>query len=240
MLFIGENPPLISVFVCWLQVTFNNEKYLCHICWTRARRGRLSLPPVEAIPAEEISAVEEVPAEIEADDNQSQSLNEEQNVTFRLPGYCRSPNPSNSCLVHGSRNDTRHRIPKSIRVQLLINHNYYVAPFSRACQELLEDNTWDVFLTAENCCFDFNPQQTTQIIELLKQPRSHIIDFENLQDEHSAELYYWTSRTRDEFERIYNETPSLAENCRFHTPKAVRELQAKLRTGESNERLATF
>lgn len=43
------------------------------------------------------------------------------------------------------------------------------------------------------------------MLELLKLPRSHIIDFENINQQHDAELYNWTGRTRDEFERLFND-----------------------------------
>lgn len=77
------------------------------------------------------------------------------------------------------------------------------------------------------------------MLELLKQPRSRIRDFENLNEQHDEELHYWTGRTRDEFERLFNQTPLLAQRC--HNPRtALGILLAKLRSGESNERLATF
>lgn len=193
--------------------------------------------PAEEVPAENVPA-EEMPAEVEGQSNQSGSSNEEQNVTFGLPGYCRSPNTSNSCLVYGCRNNTRHRIPKSLKVQLLLNNNYYISPYTRVCREHLEDNDWDVIFTAENRCFDFNPQQVIEMMEWLKQP-SYIIDFENLQEQHSEELHYWTGRSLDEFQIIYDETPSLAESCR-KSKTALGIFLSKIRTGESNERLGTF
>lgn len=77
------------------------------------------------------------------------------------------------------------------------------------------------------------------MLEWLKAPRSHIIDFENLNENHDAELYYWTGRTRDEFERIFSESPSLVNSCR-NSRTALGILLSKLRTGESNARLSTF
>lgn len=142
-------------------------------------------------------------------------------------------------MVYNCINTTRLRVPKSLKVQLLIHHNYYVPQYARVCQEHLEDNTWDVLFTAPNRCFDFNPKQVFEMLEMLKQPRSHIIDFENLNHHHDAELFYWTGRTRDEFEKVYNETPSLEQRCR-NPRTALGIALSKLRTGESNERLATF
>lgn len=123
-------------------------------------------------------------------------------------------------------------------MQLLINNNYYVPPHARVCQEHLD--TWDDLFTAPNRCFDFKPEQVLDMLELLRQPRSCIIDFHNLTAQHDEELHYWTGRSRDEFESLFIRTPTLAQRCLNNPRTALGILLSKLRTGELNERLATF
>lgn len=54
-----------------------------------------------------------------------------------------------------------------------------------------------------------------------------------------AEMHLWTGRTYDEFEAILEQTPSLSETC--NQPKTALGIYlTKLRTGDSDERLATL
>lgn len=191
-------------------------------------------------PIENLSDIDESVSNETQEEDQSMQMSDDEYLTFQLPGnYCRAPNGSRNCLFYGCQNTTRCRIPKSVKLQLLLHSNYYVPPHARVCQEHLVENSWDLLVTAPNRCFEFSPQNVFEMLEWLKAPRSHIIDFENLNENHDAELYYWTGRTRDEFERIFSESPSLVNSCR-NSRTALGILLSKLRTGESNARLSTF
>ncbi|KOB71318.1 Vacuolar protein sorting-associated protein 13C [Operophtera brumata] len=235
------------------KVAFNNDEHICHMCWTRARRGALTLPHQivenQLLVLQPIAEVQEIPVEILQlqipqlelieDREVSPPVEIQQDVTFNLPGYSRAPNTSNACMAYNCGNASRRRVPESLKLQLLLHHNYYIPSNARVCEEHFLENTWDDLPNAMNRCFNFNPDDVINVIELLKQPRNNKLDFENLTEQHASELHYWTGRTIDEFERILQETPSLTQCCR-NARRALGIYLSKIRSGESDQRLGTF
>lgn len=163
---------------------------------------------------------------------------QDRNSLIRLPQVSRPPNTSNSCVVLGCTSGTRHRIPKSMKIRLLRDFNYYVPSAARVCEEHLILNDFDILLSAPNVTHDFNEAQIMDMINVLKSmPEEGRVDFENIERMDPHEVYFLTGRNVDQFNRLFDEIPSL--HRRSKRPKTALAIYlVKMRTGEPNTRLA--
>lgn len=157
---------------------------------------------------------------------------------IQLPHISRAPNTSNSCILFGCTGETRHRIPKHMKIRLLKDFNYYAPPFARVCEEHLLLNDFEILLSARNVSHDFNEAHIMDMMQILKtMPQEGRVDFENIETMDPNEVYFLTGRSFEQFNRMFVETPSLSR--RSKRPKtALAAYLIKLRTGEANTRLA--
>ncbi|KAH9645953.1 hypothetical protein HF086_011415 [Spodoptera exigua] len=238
-------------------IQFNNAEFICQRCWRREAyppRRRTSSereqePPVRASeqPADQ-PVIEPDQAEVQPDlavvphaGDQRVAVVDEQDIQhsiIHLPHISRPPNTSNSCIIFGCTGETRHRIPKHMKIRLLKDFNYYVPPFARVCEEHLLLNDFEILLSARNVSHDFNEAHIMDMMQILKTvPQEERVDFENIETMDPNEVYFLTGRSFEQFNRMFVETPSLSRKSK--RPKtALAAYLVKLRTGEPNTRLA--
>ncbi|CAH2084578.1 unnamed protein product [Euphydryas editha] len=189
---------------------YNGLEYVCRPCWQRAQRAVHPNP-------------NNVPHE----------------CTLQIEEYSRVANNAASCMFAGCRSITRHRIPENIRVSLLVDSNVFIPQEARVCDTHLRNNDWDEIIDSPNLRHDFNSAHFLEIMSLLKAAvsRSRILDFENIESMDNEEIHIRLGFNREQFSEILIQTPSLA-GSNSKTTLAI--YLTKLRSGESNERLATL
>lgn len=193
--------------------------------------------PIIHIDPQPVQQVDQEPPLVREEERQPQVLNN--NSLFNLPGFSRAPNSARSCIFYGCENMSRQRIAESVKMKLIMEYNYYIPPEARVCHDHSLTDSWQILLDSPNRRFDFHPQYTLNIIQLLKKYNNRNLDFETIEDFDEAELRYWTGRTLNEFLQILQETPSLFLSTR--KPKTTLGVYlAKLRTGEADDRLASI
>ena len=153
-----------------------------------------------------------------------------------------------SCCCFGCGSSaTLARVPQKIINKLLIDFNFYIAPFSRCCASHLQEGDWASYIqrSPKN---DFNNKQVedmflnlkSQILDLKNQlnqakKMKNVLDFEQYEDIRDSLFESWTDFTKVQYEAILS-----AINIRScMRPKTSLALYlSKLHTGEKNERLA--
>lgn len=188
---------------------------MCHRCWQRAQNA-LRRPVQNAHP----------------DQNEA--------ATIHSAIYRRAPNTSAHCIFNNCRNQANSHIPETIKVYLLCEHNLYVPQSARSCREHLLANVWDELVNFCNVTQNFNSAQFDDICNTLTKAVRHgkQIDFETVGAITDDEMHFWTGLKNRQFDIILQETPSLLESHK--KPRLALGIYLyKLRTGESNERLAS-
>lgn len=135
--------------------------------------------------------------------------------------------------------NTRHRVPENIRVSLLVDFNLYIPAEARICERHLLSNEWDEIIDSPNLLHDFNSTHFVEMLGLMKAAvsRSAILDFENIENMDTNEIHVRLGLSRENFTEILVQTPTLSGS---NSKTALAIYLMKLRSGESNERLATL
>ena len=196
---------------------------MCHRCWLIVESAVRSPPPL--LPPQEAN-----------DEPQAQTAN-----IIHVPEYSRAPNTARHCIFLNCRNDTRHRIPEVIKIHTFCEHKLYIPDSARVCQEHLLSNVWDELPQHCNVNNDFNAMQFKDISDFMIKcvQNGSRLDFNRVGAMTSEEMHFWTGRSFEQFCEILEQTPSLRQRCR--NPKtALGIFLTKLRTGDSNARLATL
>lgn len=158
---------------------------------------------------------------------------------MHVPGYMRASNTPWHCLFWGCLNRTRHCIPDVVKIHVFTQHKLYIPDSARVCREHLHGNDWDDLPLACNVSYDFTASHFSDVCDLLinalNSPRLRFSDPRGLNEE---EMHFWTGRTNEEFNAILEQNPSLRNVC-TDSRTTLGILLTKLRTGESNVRIAT-
>lgn len=86
----------------------------------------------------------------------------------------------------------------------------------------------------------FNAELVSDMTKMLiRGMNASRLSFDSVTGLDAHELHFWTGLTIEQFNSMLLETPSLAERHR-HPRRVLGAYMTKLRTGESNERLATL
>lgn len=204
------------------QVAFNNTRYLCHRCWQRTENA-IRLPVRENVADQEIVNVER-----------------EGNVAvLQVPAYMRAPNTARHCVFNNCRNNPCRRVPDAVKEYLLIEYKLYLPPHVRVCLEHLQGNAWNELIDFCNVTHDFDSDYFTDVCTILtRASRNTFLDFERLGAINEDDMHFWTGFNNNQFQLILEETPSLIERCR-EPRQALGIYLTKLRTGDSNDRLAS-
>lgn len=146
---------------------------------------------------------------------------------INLPHYKRAANTSARCIFNRCNNRSYHLIPRFFK-KLMVKK-------SRVCEGHLYSNEWHILSENTATFSTFTANEVEDLIDLAK-AESEVFDFENVAEMRDSLCHYWTSLTVSEFLMLYDSIPQMD----FKQPKrALAVYLAKLRTGESNRRLAT-
>lgn len=202
--------------------------FVCHRCWQRINTAERAQPAIEAVETIDNTENEDavVPVPVAMPDTQR--------------NLARASNTASHCIFRDCSNESRLRIPNSIKVHMLSYYNFYIPPSARVCNEHMIVHTWDQLLTG-NVSHDFTQDQILNIISIyrtaLENP-STMFDFD-LSTVEENELRTWTGLTIAEFNLVLEQTPSLRQ--RSDQPNVILGgYLMKLRTGEPNIRLASL
>lgn len=196
---------------------------LCHRCWQQAinviRRN-------EEIPTQETDP----------------PLNTAQmRQTIHVQEYARAPNRTDRCIFNNCHNQTRCRIPRTIVIHMLCEHHLYIPGGARTCREHLESNEWNELSNHCNVSHDFDSANFTDVCSIFQETvnRGNRFDFDTMTQLDENDLFFWVGYNYEQFNVILHQTPSISEQS--NRPRTVLGIYlAKLRTGETNERLATL
>ncbi|XP_028038214.1 uncharacterized protein LOC114248965 [Bombyx mandarina] len=175
---------------------------------------------------------------------QDVSLNEEvrnnqPEPTIVLPEYMRASESESRCFIEGCRRTERYRVPLSTRKMLLNKYKYYIPENNRLCDEHLVIEAWD-FLDSLRSHYvqNFTAKYIQDMLSLKEVVDDGLLHFENINNMEEHVVHTWTGLNKAQFNQMFTEVPELLE-----MPNATLALAAylmKIRTGDSNERLATL
>lgn len=154
-----------------------------------------------------------------------------------LPNYKRSANTSRRCIYKMCRNTAGHLVPTFIKVTLIKEYNFYVPKSARVCEMHLYGNTWQSLPEMHNTISVFTATHIQDIINLVK--KEITLDFEYVHEMPNHICHYWTGLNVSEFLTLVNELSSL-DNYVKSLKSSLAIYLTKLRTGDSNKRLASL
>ncbi|CAG4978258.1 unnamed protein product [Parnassius apollo] len=158
------------------------------------------------------------------------------NPTIRSSVYKRAARTSNHCIFVNCFETEHLLVPSSIKDLLLLNNKFYVPPAARICRHNLDHGRWSE-LTSQ--LKDFTGSQFDSIMRIMQRAAYYHIDFSNILIMPTYLCHFWLGMNSDQFYNLLNGIPSIAGQV----PNATVALSiylVKLRTGDSNERLATL
>ena len=156
---------------------------------------------------------------------------------LNLPNYKRAANTSRHCVFHGCVFAQQlHMVPTFIKKMLIGKHNFYIPRNTRVCETHLNLDVWHLLLQNNNIYSNFTAIQIEDIISIAKADHP-TFNFEKVAEMQNVICHYWTGLTIASFLNLFSILPALT----FKRPKnALAIYLAKLRTGESDRRLATL
>lgn len=150
--------------------------------------------------------------------------------------YRRAANTSGHCIFINCFENERLLVPCAIKDLLLYHYKFYVPSGARVCRHHLDHGSWNE-LTSQ--LRDFTGSQFDNIMTMMQRAANNRFDFSNIRMMPPYLCHYWLGFNADQFYDLLNSIPNLAEQV----PNASIALciyLVKVRTGDSNERLATL
>lgn len=192
------------------QIVFDGSRSICHRCWQRIDYGVRHPTVQEARPIE----------------------------SFDVSGLTRAANTSRRCMIDNCRNLELRSVSDTIKAYLLSYYRFYIPPLARICQYHLRNMSWEDF--SENVTRrqdSFRGENIHDIIEIYTNilEKKGQLDFENLDELCPDTLQFWAGVSHQQFNAIFDETPSLQEYSNGKTMLGI--YLCKLRSGEPNRRL---
>lgn len=223
---------------CLLQIQATS--HICHACWVAADRAAVRMTTGPSTSSQQDTPQVIQPQE-QADiptvsPNEGVSSNQ---PTIVLSEYMRAVETESRCFIQGCRRTERYRVPLSTRKMLFNQYKYYIPENNRLCDQHLVIEAWD-FLDSlrSNYVQSFTERHIYDMMSLKEVVDSTLLHFENVDEMEDHVVHIWTGLNKAQFNQMLAEVPQLLE-----MPKASLALAAflmKLRTGDSNERLATL
>ncbi|XP_045781841.1 uncharacterized protein LOC123878594 [Maniola jurtina] len=162
--------------------------------------------------------------------------------TLRAPNkvysnsYRRVAATPNHCLFSDCNNTERLLIPSVVKELLLCRYKIYVPLSARICNFHLNSNSWNELLAPYN---DFTGHQMDNMLALMQRSAERKIDFTDITNLDAKMCHFWLGFTIEQLQELLLMLPSLSQQV----PSACLALSiylAKIRTGDSNERLSEF
>jgi len=152
----------------------------------------------------------------------------------------RSSKTHNRC-VFGCVNATLHSVPEAVRQQVLRDFRYAILPGARVCTLHNVPKWTEVPPNPTN--FDYTAADIQKMVDSLRslhdRTKGSVFNFEFMDDDMDDKVVHsWTGLNKEQFNELMEETPSLSKCKQANTTLAM--YLAKLRTGETDERLASL
>lgn len=155
-----------------------------------------------------------------------------------LPDYVRAIDTESRCFIEGCQGRERNRISLSIRKVMLEKHNYYIPQNNRLCDfHKHVDSVQFISGALDNYLNVFNAAHIQDMLSL-KSSNHMFIDFDDLDDLDDGIVHFWTGLNKDQFNNLFNEVTPFSNIKKGRTALGVYLM--KLRTGDSNDRIATM
>lgn len=154
---------------------------------------------------------------------------EDERIT--LPNYSRASDTHRRCIFIECHSTSQKLVPFVLRVRLFRDHNYYIPPECRICEQHLARQPWSELLEEENLNRRFKASHIEDFVELLKNDKC-VIDFENIDSMDDNLVWYWIGRTKEQFIGILTELPDFNQRA-----TSLGAYLMKIRTGDSDERI---
>lgn len=154
--------------------------------------------------------------------------------TIRSSTYKRAAATTRHCVFPDCSNVERLLVPRGLKEEVLNRLRIYIPPSARICNFHLYNDCWDQLQVNYS---DFTGAQMDNLLDMLERTSLNRIDFSNVHTIPSHLCHYWLGLTATQFYDLLNNIPRLHETV----PDASIALSiylAKLRSGDSNERLS--
>lgn len=155
-----------------------------------------------------------------------------------LSGFLRTPNSANTCVFQYCQNTSRYRIPENVILKTFCRYNLLISDNCRVCDEHLQQSQWHLLALQDNNLEEFESSQIVSVLNMLKNLSSEFLDFEHYDTIDPIEFHTWIGLTHEQFTDLIGRVSSL--NNRTNKKTILAALLAKLRTGDSNARLASI
>lgn len=150
--------------------------------------------------------------------------------------YKRVAATPNHCLFSNCNNNERLLVPSIVKELLIQRYKIYVPLSARICNFHLNNNLWDELLASYS---DFTGHQMNGMMALMQRAVERKVDFTDFNNLDSKMCHFWLGFTAEQLQTLLSMSPSLFGQV----PSACLALSiylAKIRTGDSNERLSQF
>lgn len=156
-----------------------------------------------------------------------------------LPGFKRTPNSTNLCIFQPCENMSRRRVPEEIILRMLCRYNIIITENGRVCEEHLQEDIWHLLPLQDNLTEEFTAEQIVHTLTMMKNKIStDFLNFEHYENINANELHTWIGLTHLQFSDVLENVTSLNRHRDKRTIMAA--VLAKMRTGDSNARLASI
>ncbi|CAG9792702.1 unnamed protein product [Diatraea saccharalis] len=160
----------------------------------------------------------------------------QQTPKIKSSQYRRAACTSSRCIFQNCSRSERLLIPSAIKELVLYRQKFYIPNGCRVCRYHLNQGHWNE-LTSE--LVDFTGEQFDVIMTMMERAANSYLDFSNIKIMSPHLCRYFLGLNSDQFYDLLNSIPNLVD----HVPNAsiaLSVLLVKLKTGDSNERLATL
>jgi len=167
---------------------------------------------------------------------QRSTTSEPTSITLNIP---RSTKSHKRCLF-GCFTTQLHRVPEKVRQDVLVRFRFNIVPGARVCSEhnvVRWTEVPQLPLLSDYTAIDIE-EMVDSLRGLYSRTRASLFNFDYVEDMESDTVFSWTGLSKEQFLELSGELNSLSTEPHLHA--AVGLYLAKLRTGESDERLASL
>ncbi|XP_045781575.1 uncharacterized protein LOC123878448 [Maniola jurtina] len=157
--------------------------------------------------------------------------------TIILPNLKRAVDTQAHCFFPDCNLLERLTVPKWLRVKLFADFKFYVPPNCRICTFHLQNDNWQQLEDIAQPIQSFTTDHIEDFASFINE-RATMLDFSNIDDMSEDFVHFWVGLTKSQFRQLIFDVPSLRNMQKGSI--ALAAYLVKLRTGDSDERLATL
>ncbi|XP_041981920.1 uncharacterized protein LOC121735234 isoform X1 [Aricia agestis] len=221
--------------------TIQATSHICHTCWVAADRASVHMTsgPSTSSRQDTLQIVDPQQPDLP---NVSPNVGVSSNQpvpSIVLSEYMRAVETERRCFIEGCQRTERYRVPLTTRKMLFNEYKYYIPENNRLCDQHLVIEAWD-FLDSlrSNYVQTFTERHIYDMMSLKEVESTSLLQFENIGEMEDHVVHIWTGLNKEQFNQMFAEVPELSEISKAAV--ALAAYLMKLRTGDSNERLASL